>query len=422
MAVCRQGLMGRACSVLCEEASALLLASHCPRYTSALVHVRELQQTQGRATSELSFAEEYFSQQAHQWSRKADRLLAAGKYNEAVSCHGEAADLLQEAMKLTQCDQARLSMELQKDNHVKQQWLIKERQKWVCRHERKPCTPRTTTAPEQDPQRRGSDATLNPLTKLPCPGGSKAPKDMKTRLEEQETTITDLRRLVDFLLTENERLAVENHSLEAENALLRNEPCINTLCMERAAELWNLTLPLPTRERKAFHLLPHLGTPTRKLSLGGTPTRKLSLGGTPTRKLSLGGTPTQKLSLEGTPSQKLALNGSPTQKPTMEGTSTRRRSLEGILTHKPTLEDIPAQKQNLKGISTRRLSLDNISTQRLPLKGPRSRKLSLQVTPTQKFSLEGRPALDVSLEPLPALELPEDIHHNLLELVSKDQL
>lgn len=32
--------------------------------------------------------------QAHQQCRKADRLLAAGKYEEAVLCHGKAAGTL----------------------------------------------------------------------------------------------------------------------------------------------------------------------------------------------------------------------------------------------------------------------------------------------------------------------------------------
>lgn len=32
--------------------------------------------------------------QAHQQCRKADRLLAAGKYEEAVQCHGKAAGTL----------------------------------------------------------------------------------------------------------------------------------------------------------------------------------------------------------------------------------------------------------------------------------------------------------------------------------------
>uniref|UniRef100_A0A8D2F3F5 Nuclear receptor-binding factor 2 MIT domain-containing protein n=1 Tax=Theropithecus gelada TaxID=9565 RepID=A0A8D2F3F5_THEGE len=36
---------------------------------------------------------------AHQQSRRADRLLAAGKYEEAISCHKKAAAYLSEAMK-----------------------------------------------------------------------------------------------------------------------------------------------------------------------------------------------------------------------------------------------------------------------------------------------------------------------------------
>ena len=44
---------------------------------------------------------------AHQQSRRADRLLAAGKYEEAISCHKKAAAYLSEAMKLTQSEQVR---------------------------------------------------------------------------------------------------------------------------------------------------------------------------------------------------------------------------------------------------------------------------------------------------------------------------
>ncbi|XP_040480398.1 nuclear receptor-binding factor 2 isoform X2 [Ursus maritimus] len=42
---------------------------------------------------------------AHQQSRRADRLLAAGKYEEAISCHKKASAYLSEAMKLTQSEQ-----------------------------------------------------------------------------------------------------------------------------------------------------------------------------------------------------------------------------------------------------------------------------------------------------------------------------
>ncbi|KAK2091013.1 hypothetical protein P7K49_030297 [Saguinus oedipus] len=66
---------------------------------------------------------------AHQQSRRADRLLAAGKYEEAISCHEKAAAYLSEAMKLTQSEQAHLSLELQRDSHMKQLLLIQERWK-----------------------------------------------------------------------------------------------------------------------------------------------------------------------------------------------------------------------------------------------------------------------------------------------------
>ncbi|KAK5906489.1 hypothetical protein CgunFtcFv8_002350 [Champsocephalus gunnari] len=73
--------------------------------------------------------------QAHQQCRKADRLLVAGKYEEAITCHEKAAELLTEAMKTTECKQARLSMELQRDSHIKQQRFIQERLKRETRRE-----------------------------------------------------------------------------------------------------------------------------------------------------------------------------------------------------------------------------------------------------------------------------------------------
>ena len=73
---------------------------------------------------------------AHQQSRQADRLLAAGKYEEAISCHKKAAAYLSEAMKLTQSEQAHLSLELQRESHMKQLLLIQERWKRAKREER----------------------------------------------------------------------------------------------------------------------------------------------------------------------------------------------------------------------------------------------------------------------------------------------
>ncbi|KAI3365354.1 hypothetical protein L3Q82_010438 [Scortum barcoo] len=194
---------------------------------------------------------------AHQQCRKADHLLAAGKYEEAISCHGKAADLLTDAMKTTECEQARLSMELQRDTHIKQQRLIQERWKREVRREATkarpgPAQPSSGTAlltqtqsagqPHGSPslsaaecggiREREYDTLLyqlqtrqtggcQPLTP-PCPG-SKTTKDDKTRLEEQQTTIKDLRRLVDHLMDENQRLVADNERLQTENARLRSE-------------------------------------------------------------------------------------------------------------------------------------------------------------------------------------------------------
>lgn len=207
---------------------------------------------------------------AHQQCRKADRLLAAGKYEEAISCHGKAADLLTDAMKTTECEQARLSMELQRDSHIKQQRLIQERWKREARREATKARPgqvQPSGGPAQSKgqlQAQGStglstaacagtrereyDTLLyqlqtrqtggcQPLTP-PCPG-SKTTKDDKTRLEEQQTTIEDLRRLVDHLMDENQRLTADNERLQSENARLRSEAAEAADFVERS-ELWVL--------------------------------------------------------------------------------------------------------------------------------------------------------------------------------------
>ncbi|XP_051927228.1 nuclear receptor-binding factor 2b [Hippocampus zosterae] len=199
---------------------------------------------------------------AHQQCRKADRLLAAGKYEEAISCHAKAAELLTEAMKTTDCIQARVSMELQRDRHIKQQRLIQERWKKEARREATKARPGlgsalVTPGQTQPPNpttpvavacgggiEREYDTLLYQLqtrqvgnlqTLTPCPG-SKTTKDDKTRLEEQQTNIEDLRRLVNHLMDENQRLTSENERLQSENTRLRAEAAD---VMERS-ELWVL--------------------------------------------------------------------------------------------------------------------------------------------------------------------------------------
>lgn len=208
---------------------------------------------------------------AHQQCRNADRLLAAGKYEEAISCHRKAAELLKEAMKLTACEQARLSLELQRDSHVKQQRLIEERWK-RARRENKPRVlqvlphsssesvshAQLSSCPEREYdtwlyllRNRGSSGTAAEPT-----SGTKAHKDDKTRLEEQRTTIEDLRQLLERLLAENERLTQENERLRQENARLRRERDADTHLVE-SSELWLLP-SAPDQRKPAGITIPHL--------------------------------------------------------------------------------------------------------------------------------------------------------------------
>ncbi|XP_017338823.1 nuclear receptor-binding factor 2b isoform X1 [Ictalurus punctatus] len=211
---------------------------------------------------------------AHQQCRKADRLLAAGKYEEAISCHRKAAELLKEAMKLTECEQARLSLELQRDSHVKQQRLIEERWK-RARRENKPrglqALPRSSSESAPHAQLSSSsscpereyDTWLYLLRNRGSPGappeptsGTKARKDDKTRLEEQRTTIEDLRQLLERLLAENERLTRENERLRQENVRLRRESDADAHLVE-SSELWLLP-SAPDQRKPAGITIPHL--------------------------------------------------------------------------------------------------------------------------------------------------------------------
>uniref|UniRef100_A0A2K5QEU9 Nuclear receptor-binding factor 2 n=1 Tax=Cebus imitator TaxID=2715852 RepID=A0A2K5QEU9_CEBIM len=153
---------------------------------------------------------------AHQQSRRADRLLAAGKYEEAISCHKKAAAYLSEALKLTQSEQAHLSLELQRDSHMKQLLLIQERWKRAQREERlKDVAVHLQASHKSSPPFSEAQHFRDPDTLLyfepaePCIGG-KAPKDDKTIIEEH----------VEFVVAEKTRLRNENKRLEVEKTRL----------------------------------------------------------------------------------------------------------------------------------------------------------------------------------------------------------
>ncbi|XP_017550036.1 nuclear receptor binding factor 2a [Pygocentrus nattereri] len=206
---------------------------------------------------------------AHLCGRKANRLVAQENYKEAILCHGEAADLLKVALLMTQNEQVKLSLELQRGRHLQQQRLIRDTWK-KGKLAKKPSiyTKETPLPPTQSPP-----ATLTTSPKAiwcvaqESPQGCKAAKDDCTRLEEQSMAIADLRKALAVLLKENEKLLEENESLKVENARLKRDsytdqqsPLLTPLLNSVEATQWPLLLDLPL-----LHLPPDLQEEIRLL-------------------------------------------------------------------------------------------------------------------------------------------------------------
>jgi len=66
---------------------------------------------------------------AHVYQRNAEAYVQARRFEDALSSYKKAADLLLEAMQLTEVDKVLDSLKLQYEYHLRQQQVVRHKQK-----------------------------------------------------------------------------------------------------------------------------------------------------------------------------------------------------------------------------------------------------------------------------------------------------
>ncbi|XP_013784947.1 nuclear receptor-binding factor 2-like isoform X2 [Limulus polyphemus] len=186
---------------------------------------------------------------AHQQYRKAEHFLKSGKFEEAISCHQRAAGLLQDALKQTNSDKAKESLILQSEFHLRQEAVVRYKQnsKGISKKARENIKAEQETCNEDESVGEQSPSSvehiqfailqtmaendyllqflIQPSTTLVesslatnlcesnAQGAVYTPRNDKALIQELQLNNEDLKRLLQQLTVELERVTRENEHL-----------------------------------------------------------------------------------------------------------------------------------------------------------------------------------------------------------------
>lgn len=152
---------------------------------------------------------------AHQQGRKADSLIKAGKFDEAIACHNRAAEFLLEAMQATRYTQALESLRLQHAHHLKQTDKLYDRHRraqllQIKTNRRQYCDKSSQTL-LQGPVSQALSEHSMPNTSTPAPEISAVPSWEQSHPLEDSIyhTLTENDSLIGMLLRRKQNMSAE---------------------------------------------------------------------------------------------------------------------------------------------------------------------------------------------------------------------